>query len=74
MSGSIFYNVDISGVNLNGAKLFNCIWQNIKIQEVNKFVGHVGSIFSVCISPDRTTLASGSGDYSICLWDIKTGE
>ena len=29
---------------------------------------------SVCFSPDGNTLASGSWDNSIRLWDVKTGK
>ncbi|CAD8095509.1 unnamed protein product [Paramecium primaurelia] len=29
---------------------------------------------SVCFSPDGNILASGSADYSIRLWDVKTGQ
>ncbi|CAD8128937.1 unnamed protein product [Paramecium sonneborni] len=29
---------------------------------------------SLCFSPDGTTLASGSLDKSICLWDVQTGQ
>ncbi|CAD8129636.1 unnamed protein product [Paramecium sonneborni] len=38
-SGSELENVDISGVNLNGALLFNCKQKNIKIHELNKLDG-----------------------------------
>lgn len=31
LSGSEFDNVDISGMNLNGALLFNCKWRNLRI-------------------------------------------
>ena len=37
LSGSEFENVDISGMNLNGASLFNCKWSNLRINEQNIF-------------------------------------
>ncbi|CAK58103.1 unnamed protein product (macronuclear) [Paramecium tetraurelia] len=74
LNGSQFDNVDIGGVNLNGAQLFNCKWKNIKLNELNKLEGHESSVNSVSISPDGTILASGSADNSIRLWDSKTGE
>ncbi|CAD8167197.1 unnamed protein product [Paramecium pentaurelia] len=74
LSGSKFDNIDISGLNLSGAKMFNCKWKNIKIHEVNKLDGHSSSVRSACISPDGNTLASGSNDKSIRLWDVKTGQ
>ncbi|CAD8120171.1 unnamed protein product [Paramecium sonneborni] len=73
-SKSKFEDVDLTGVNLNGALLLKCEWKNIKIQELNKLDGHSNWIQSVCFSPDKTTLASGSGDKSIRLWDVKTGQ
>ena len=36
--------------------------------------GHSGSVYSVAISPDRRTLASGSGDKTIKIWNLATGE
>ncbi|CAD8097742.1 unnamed protein product [Paramecium primaurelia] len=73
-SGSEFNNVDLSGINLNGTQLFNCKWNKIRIHELNNFDGHSNSVHSVCFSPDGNTLASASEDYSIRLWDIKTGK
>ncbi|CAD8103017.1 unnamed protein product [Paramecium primaurelia] len=73
LSGSEFNNVNIVGVNLNGAILFNCKWINLIINKQNKLDGHTKSINSVCLSPDGITLASGSNDKSIRLWDVKTG-
>ena len=35
--------------------------------------GHNSLVFSVCFSPDGKTIASGSGDKSIKLWDASTG-
>ena len=35
--------------------------------------GHTGAVFSVAFSPDGKTLASGSADHTIRLWDVATG-
>ena len=35
--------------------------------------GHSDSVYSVAYSPDGQTLASGSGDNTIKLWNVKTG-
>ncbi|MFQ5978620.1 MAG: WD40 repeat domain-containing protein [Candidatus Heimdallarchaeota archaeon] len=40
---------------------------------VRTFSGHIGSVESVAFSPDGSILASGSGDYSIKLWDVGRG-
>ncbi|HEY6391210.1 MAG TPA: caspase family protein [Bryobacteraceae bacterium] len=36
------------------------------------FAGHTGTIWSLSVSPDGNTLASGSDDQTIRLWDLKT--
>lgn len=35
--------------------------------------GHTGWVCSVAFSPDGTTLATASSDYTIKLWDVRTG-
>ncbi|CAD8174801.1 unnamed protein product [Paramecium pentaurelia] len=63
LNGSQFENVDISGINLNGALLFNCKHKNAKIEEMIKLEGHKYVVQSLSFFPDGTTLASGSRDY-----------
>jgi WD40 repeat protein len=35
--------------------------------------GHAGSVLAVAYSPDGTTLASGSGDQTVRIWDVRSG-
>jgi len=41
---------------------------------IKTFCGHASDVYSVSISPDSITLASGYKDNSICLWNVQMGE
>src|SRR5436305_14981266 len=43
-------------------------------QPPSEFKGHTNFVYSVAFSPDGATLATGSFDNTIKLWDFKTGK
>lgn len=50
------------------------IWDFKTGQLTAKLSGHRDVVRSIGFSPDGTTLASGSSDKSILLWDVKIAE
>ncbi len=46
----------------------------LKVAEKNRLQGHEGSVISVSYSPDGQTLASGSLDKTVKLWEVGTGK
>ncbi len=45
-------------------------WQ---IKQLAELKGHRGAVYSVCVTPDGSKIVSGSGDATIRIWDIKSG-
>ncbi|MYI94786.1 hypothetical protein F4083_10790, partial [Candidatus Poribacteria bacterium] len=43
-------------------------------EELDLYIGHTGNFNTVTFSPDGKTIASGSRDNTISLWDVDTGE
>jgi len=39
-----------------------------------KLEGHTGRVYSVAVSPDGKWAVSGSGDKTVKIWDLETGE
>ena len=42
-------------------------------QLINTLIGHDWAVLGVAFSPDSTTIASGSSDHTVILWDPRTG-
>ena len=54
--------------------LRNWEWRHLKkFGPPKQFLGHKGEVWDATISPDGSTLASASFDYTVRTWDIATG-
>jgi WD40 repeat protein len=45
------------------------LWDLVRGKEVARLHGHPGNVLSLAFSKDGATLASGSGDATVRLWD-----
>jgi WD40 repeat protein/serine/threonine protein kinase len=50
------------------------LWDAAARQEITTLKGHSFYVTSIVYSPDGKLLASGSGDSTIRIWDVATGE
>lgn len=50
------------------------LWDVEKRKEIRQFVGHVGRVLTVAVTPDGSRLLSGGDDSTIRLWDVSSGK
>ena len=46
------------------------LWRTATGRPVQRFLGHRGRVECVAFSPDGCTLASGSADATILVWEL----
>ena len=64
----------VQSQQLSHAEIANTLQEALnKGSEYNRLEGHNSTVISVSFSPDGKTLASGSGDNTIKLWNLETG-
>jgi WD40 repeat protein len=83
LSGGIFSYCDLRGACLNNARLANVQFDGANLTGARllgvtfgqqpKLLGHDGEVTSLSMSPDGSTLVSGSADGTVRVWDMPSG-
>jgi WD40 repeat protein len=50
------------------------LWDVATLEEIRWLRGHTNSVWALAFSPDGKTLASGSADQTVRLWETATGQ
>ena len=72
ISGEIAYSPDGTRLAVAGG-IGIWLYDTATHQEVALLTGHTGGVWSVAFSPDGSTLASGSSDNTVRIWNTQTG-
>ena len=60
---------------LTGSGDQTCMKWNVETgNKLQEFVGHVGDVIGIALSPDKNTFVSGACDSTAKLWDMRNGK
>ena len=76
-AGSFVFNVTVSPDEkwiVSGTRNGFVVWNAENHSKVTEWKAHNGGVYAVDVSPDGTRIATGSGDRTVCVWSLSTGE